>query len=60
MYIYKNKDGRVRAVFKKEDGSVSSKSYPRILMEESLGRPLEPYEEVHQKPAILLTTNYII
>lgn len=44
MYVYTNKDGRVRAVIRNEDGSITSKSYPRILMEESLGRPLEPYK----------------
>lgn len=47
MYVYTNKDGRVRAIIRNEDGSITSKSYPRILMEESLGRPLEPYEDVH-------------
>ena len=26
---------------------MTSVSYPRILMEEKLGRPLEPYEDVH-------------
>ena len=47
QYIYKNKDDRMRIVIKNDDGSMTSKSYPRILMEESLGRPLEPYEDVH-------------
>lgn len=40
------KDGRVRA-YDPETHKV--RSYPRILMEEKLGRPLEPYEQVHHK-----------
>ena len=27
---------------------MTSVSYPRILMEENLGRPLKPYEDVHR------------
>ena len=46
-YIYKCKDGRTRVVIKNDDGTMTSKSYPRILMEEKLGRPLEPNEDVH-------------
>ena len=56
IYVYTNKDGRVRAVIRNEDGSITSKSYPRILMEESLGRPLEPYEDVHHKDGIIQTS----
>jgi hypothetical protein len=48
LYIYTDKkDNRVRAVFKDENGKLHTKSYPRILMEEKLGRPLEPNEDVH-------------
>ena len=45
MKIYTCKDGRLRVY----DPSVSSSviSYPRILMAQKLGRPLEPYEQVH-------------
>lgn len=42
--IYTNKDGRTRC-YNKETKKVTS--YPRLLMEEKLGRPLEPYEQVH-------------
>ena len=42
--IYYNSDGRVRC-YDKETKKVVS--YPRILMEEKLGIPLEPYEQVH-------------
>lgn len=42
-----NKDNRVRAVIRNDDGKLTSKSYPRILIEEKLGRLLEPYEEIH-------------
>ena len=48
IYVYTNKDGRVRAVIRNEDGSITSKSYPRILMEEKLGRPLEPFYMVNR------------
>ena len=41
---YIGKDGRVRAYNKKLK---RGKSYPRVLMELKLGRPLEPYEQVH-------------
>ena len=46
-YLYTNKDGRTRMVIQKDDGTITSKSYPRVLMEEKLGRPLKPYEDVH-------------
>ena len=47
--IYKCSDGRYRAYVKLDNGTKSIVSYPRILMEEKLGRPLEPYEDVHHK-----------
>lgn len=43
-HVYLNKDGRMR-IYDTITHSVTS--YPRILMEEYLGRPLEPYEQVH-------------
>ena len=46
-YLYVGKDNRSRVVIKKDDGTMTSVSYPRILMEEKLGRPLKPYEDVH-------------
>ena len=44
---YVGKDNRVRAYVRDENNHVTVKSYPRILMEEKLGRPLEPNEDVH-------------
>lgn len=46
-YLYVGKDNRSRVVIKRDDGTMTSVSYPRILMEEKLGRPLKPYEDVH-------------
>lgn len=46
-YLYIGKDNRSRVVIKRDDGTMTSVSYPRILMEENLGRPLKPYEDVH-------------
>lgn len=46
-YLYTNKDGRTRLIYVDENGRHRSKSYPRILMEEKLGRPLDPSEDVH-------------
>ena len=45
--IYKCKDGRVRVRIITDENQSKVISYPKILMEEKLGRPLEPYEEVH-------------
>lgn len=45
-YISK-KDNRVRYYYKDEKGNNHFGSYPRILMEQKLGRPLEPNEDVH-------------
>lgn len=42
--IYENKDGRTR-VYDKETKKVTS--YPRLLMANELGRPLEADEDVH-------------
>ena len=46
-YLYVGKDNRSRVVIKRNDGTMTSVSYPRILMEEKLGRPLKPYEDAH-------------
>lgn len=39
MYIYVNQ--------KDSNCKLHTKSYPRILMEKNLGRPLKPYEDIH-------------
>ena len=44
--VYTNKDGRIRAYDKVNKKTIS---YPRVLMEEKLGRPLEKHEQVHHK-----------
>ena len=46
-YKYMCKDGRERVVIVDDNGKHTTKSYPRILMEKKIGRPLEPYEDVH-------------
>ena len=47
-YIYTSKkDNRTRIVIKDDNGNITSKSYPRMLMEQKLGRPLAPNEDVH-------------
>ena len=42
--IYTNKDGRTRVYLK---GSKRVISYPRYIMENELGRPLDKTEQVH-------------
>lgn len=54
---YIGNDGRERAYCRDENGKAKIVSYPRILMEEKLGRPLEPYEDVHHKDENKLNNN---
>lgn len=44
--VYMHKNGRLMAYIKDTQQVVS---YPRVIMENYLGRKLEPYEEVHHK-----------
>lgn len=47
-YVYINSnDKRTRLVIKNADGKITSKSYPRVIMERYLGRQLLPDEDVH-------------
>ncbi|MBO4543961.1 MAG: HNH endonuclease [Bacteroidales bacterium] len=49
LKVYRCKDGRWRAVYRGVDGRWVYKSYPRLIMEDYLGRPLLPKEDVHHK-----------
>lgn len=49
MKTYRNNKGRLMVCYKKPDGSHTTKSYPRVIMEEKLGRKLRSDEEVHHK-----------
>ena len=58
IYIYNCKENRTRAIIKNDDGSTRTVSYPRILMEEKLGRPLEPFYMVNRsRLAVILMLN---
>lgn len=46
-YIHTGKDGRVRIIWRTVNGSTTSKSYPKFLMEQKLGKELLPTEDVH-------------
>lgn len=43
---YSRKDGRKHVIIVNDDGSKTTKSYPRLLMEQHLGRELLPTETV--------------
>lgn len=46
-HVYQSKDKRIRAYYTDKDGKHITKSFPRILMEEKLGHPLKPDEDIH-------------
>lgn len=47
VYVNLCKDGRYRALKVYNDGTRQSVSYPRLIVEQSIGRPLLPTEDVH-------------
>ena len=46
-YVHMGKDGRYRLIYTRPDGTTSTVSYPKYLMEHYLGRKLLPTEDVH-------------
>ena len=57
VYVNVGADKRVRALIVYSDGHRVNVSYPRMLMEEKLGRPLAPNEDVHHKDGNTLNNN---
>ena len=47
QYVYTNKDKRTRCIIVDDNGYKHTVSYPRLIMEEKLGRSLESNEDVH-------------
>ena len=47
VYVNKCSDGRIRALIVYSNGKKVNVSYPRLLMEENLGRPLLSNEDIH-------------
>ena len=47
VYVKLCKDGWYRALKVHSDGTRESISYPRLIVEQSIGRPLLPTEDVH-------------
>jgi hypothetical protein len=45
--IYTGKDKRTRVTCKDNEGNLHVISYPRLIMEQHLGRKLKPNEDVH-------------
>lgn len=49
MKTYRNNYGRLIVSCRKPDEKYTTRSYPRVIMEEKLGRKLRSDEEVHHK-----------
>lgn len=49
MTLYRDKRGRWLACYNKNEGKHTTKSYPRVIMEEKLGRKLRSDEDVHHE-----------
>lgn len=58
QYLYSNqKDGRSRVVIVDDNGNHTSKSYPRFLIEQSIGRELLSNEDVHHRDGDVTNNN---
>lgn len=55
--IVKGKDNRLRAYVIDDDNKLHVVSYPRILMEQYLGRKLKPNEDVHHIDGDVMNNN---
>ena len=61
QYVYTStKDNRIRQIIVDDNGKHTSKSYPRVVMEEYLGRPLKDNEDVHHIDGVVVNINHYI